>query len=275
MSGRDVGRRSAGGDPSADDGRGGRGWDSCRPAAWPAKLRERPDVVRQLRDYRRQVESIPRWGIQVLPVDLGRCLRAADVRAAHGLLTNDSIIVATMRDAGVTAIATADRDFERVEGIAGVSADRSRCGRRRLLPRGRLVWYFQSSLSGNNSVVECDLAKVEVAGSNPVSRSNFSFRSVAAPGGATPRETRHWRVSTRFDRRVPLGQIDSGASLGRRSQVVRQRSAKPPSPVQIRTAPPQYPSNSEARDQRAPASTSGPASVTRPRQGMSIGTCRW
>jgi hypothetical protein len=28
-------------------------------------------------------------------------------------------------------------------------------------------------LSGNNSVVECDLAKVEVAGSNPVSRSIF------------------------------------------------------------------------------------------------------
>ena len=31
----------------------------------------------------------------------------------------------------------------------------------------------QTSLSGNNSVVECDLAKVEVAGSNPVSRSNL------------------------------------------------------------------------------------------------------
>jgi hypothetical protein len=29
------------------------------------------------------------------------------------------------------------------------------------------------ALSGSNSVVECDLAKVEVAGSNPVSRSNF------------------------------------------------------------------------------------------------------
>ena len=26
-------------------------------------------------------------------------------------------------------------------------------------------------MSGNNSVVECNLAKVEVAGSNPVSRS--------------------------------------------------------------------------------------------------------
>ena len=81
------------------------------------KLGRRPDAVQCLHEYRDQVECIPRWGIQVLPVDLGRCLRAADVRAAHGLLTNDSIIVATMRDAGVTAIATADRDFERVEGI--------------------------------------------------------------------------------------------------------------------------------------------------------------
>jgi hypothetical protein len=34
-----------------------------------------------------------------------------------GLLTNDSVIVATLRDAGVSAIATADRDFERVDGL--------------------------------------------------------------------------------------------------------------------------------------------------------------
>ncbi len=31
--------------------------------------------------------------------------------------------------------------------------------------------FIKVSLSGSNSVVECDLAKVEVAGSNPVSRS--------------------------------------------------------------------------------------------------------
>ena len=35
-------------------------------------------------------------------------------------------------------------------------------------------------MSGNNSVVECDLAKVEVAGSNPVSRST---RMAAWPSG--------------------------------------------------------------------------------------------
>ena len=33
---------------------------------------------------------------------------------------------------------------------------------------------------GNNSVVECDLAKVEVAGSNPVSRSNLRSRLPSA-----------------------------------------------------------------------------------------------
>ena len=32
---------------------------------------------------------------------------------------------------------------------------------------------YEFVASGNNSVVECDLAKVEVAGSNPVSRSNL------------------------------------------------------------------------------------------------------
>ena len=55
-------------------------------------------------------------------------------------------------------------------------------------------------------MVECDLAKVEVAGSNPVSRSIIFY--------------------------------SDDEILRRRRQVVRQRSAKPPSPVQIRAAPP-------------------------------------
>ena len=36
------------------------------------------------------------------------------------------------------------------------------------------VW----SIGGNNSAVECNLAKVEVAGSNPVSRSRFQDRAI-------------------------------------------------------------------------------------------------
>src|SRR5678816_4276485 len=91
-------------------------------------------------------------------------------------------------------------------------------------------WIFAKS--GNNSVVECDLAKVEVAGSNPVSRSNLRSRE-------PQRELRlagHAKVARRSAQRegwastVPPAQSDR-----RRRQVVRQRSAKPPSPVQIRT----------------------------------------
>ena len=48
----------------------------------------------------------------------------------------------------------------------------------------------QSSLSGNNSVVECDLAKVEVAGSNPVSRSIQLNRIIYDSGNIAPTFTK-------------------------------------------------------------------------------------
>jgi predicted nucleic acid-binding protein len=86
-------------------------------AAVGRRLRARPDVVRQLTASREYLKRIPLMGIGVLPLDVGLSMRAAEVRAKTGLLTNDSILVATMRDAGVTAMATADHDFDRVEGI--------------------------------------------------------------------------------------------------------------------------------------------------------------
>ena len=39
---------------------------------------------------------------------------------------------------------------------------------------------YRFCAGGNNSVVECDLAKVEVAGSNPVSRSNLRSAEVSS-----------------------------------------------------------------------------------------------
>ena len=55
-----------------------------------------------------------------------------------------------------------------------------------MLPK--TLWYrnLRRPVRGNNSVVECDLAKVEVAGSNPVSRSIllFGMRSAASTGSA-------------------------------------------------------------------------------------------
>ena len=110
-------------------------------------------------------------------------------------------------------------------GRSGAGAAR-RCGYS--LKADPAVWYFEGS-GGNSSVVECDLAKVEVAGSNPVSRSNIFF----SPGS----QGRVARPAIRL-------------STGRRRQAVRQRSAKPPPPVQIRAAPPFSPEQTHVRYRR-------------------------
>ena len=69
-------------------------------------------------------------------------------------------------------------------------------------------------------MVECDLAKVEVAGSNPVSRSIDSV-----PGALC------WRALCMFGNAAGHRWtfLASGATLisGRGTQVVRERSAKP------------------------------------------------
>lgn len=86
-------------------------------AAVGRRLRHRPDVVKQLTACQEFLERIPLIGIDVLPVDLGLSMRVGEGRAGTGLLTNDSLLVAAMRDAGITAPATAGRDFERASGI--------------------------------------------------------------------------------------------------------------------------------------------------------------
>lgn len=43
---------------------------------------------------------------------------SAEVRVGEGLLTNDSFVVAFMRAQGLTQLATANGDFDRVGGIA-------------------------------------------------------------------------------------------------------------------------------------------------------------
>ena len=88
-----------------------------------------------------------------------------------------------------------------------------------ILPRSDAS-FIMGLLSGSNSVVECDLAKVEVAGSNPVSRSIDSV-----PGALC------WRALCMFGSAAGHRWtfLASGATLisGRGTQVVRERSAKP------------------------------------------------
>src|SRR5262245_59858651 len=58
------------------------------------------------------------------------------------------------------------------------------------LPAFGSLWYAKvCGRGGNNSAVQCDLAKVEVAGSNPVSRSILRSRDTLASFG--------WRANFR------------------------------------------------------------------------------
>ncbi len=81
------------------------------------KLRARPDLVRRLHVYQEQIERIPLMGVDVLPLELGTLLRSAEIRRRYGLLLNDSLVVAAAQTAGVTHLASADADFNRVKEL--------------------------------------------------------------------------------------------------------------------------------------------------------------
>lgn len=81
------------------------------------KLRSKPAIVRKLSAYQEQLDRIPMMGIEVRPVDLPVFHRSRSARATHGLLTNDSLVIASAEMANVDGIATADRDFRRVKEL--------------------------------------------------------------------------------------------------------------------------------------------------------------
>lgn len=81
------------------------------------KLRDKPGIVRQLDVYQENVEKIALMGIGVEALDLSLMLRSASLRKKTGLLTNDSLIATTLAAQGLNAIASADPDFSRLEGV--------------------------------------------------------------------------------------------------------------------------------------------------------------
>jgi predicted nucleic acid-binding protein len=56
-------------------------------------------------------------GVEVVPLERRLLAIASPLRTRHGLLTNDSILLATALDHGIVSFASADRDFERVNNI--------------------------------------------------------------------------------------------------------------------------------------------------------------
>ena len=81
------------------------------------KLGETPEMVKQLTRYQDDVSRIPHMHLTILPLTLSIVQASAEVRKREGLLTNDSFVVAFMREQGLIHLATANGDFDRVGGI--------------------------------------------------------------------------------------------------------------------------------------------------------------
>jgi predicted nucleic acid-binding protein len=86
-----------------------------------SSLRQRPAAITKLTTYWTKAESILGMNIMVLPTDEARHRRAHLVRSAEGLLTNDSLIVAAMREYGLGRLASADKGFDHIQGLTRYS----------------------------------------------------------------------------------------------------------------------------------------------------------
>lgn len=80
-------------------------------------LGARPEMVKQLSQYQEDVSKIPHMRLTILPLTLAIVQASTEVRKSEGLLTNDSFVVACMREQGLTQLATANGDFDQVGGI--------------------------------------------------------------------------------------------------------------------------------------------------------------
>lgn len=81
------------------------------------ELRTKPAVIQSLSEYWAQTEQILSLNLLFLALEQSTLGRAHPVRKVSGLMTNDSMIIACMREYGVSALASNDSDFSRISGI--------------------------------------------------------------------------------------------------------------------------------------------------------------
>jgi predicted nucleic acid-binding protein len=80
-------------------------------------LRRNPTVIPRLSDYGRNTERVLALNLVLMPAHEAIVRGAQAARQGAALLTNDSMIVARMREYGISFLATNDADFLRVADI--------------------------------------------------------------------------------------------------------------------------------------------------------------
>jgi predicted nucleic acid-binding protein len=84
----------------------------------PARaLARRPDLVRQLRVYAEDVRDLLAGDLTIETVQTEDFEAALELQRKHGLLTNDSLNLAVAKRLGVQGIATADANFDAIQGL--------------------------------------------------------------------------------------------------------------------------------------------------------------
>jgi len=81
-------------------------------------LSEHPEQVKLLTAYWANTQRLLALNLLFLPMEENIVTVAQTERVNAGMLTNDSIIIAAMREYGISRIATNDRQFEAVAGIS-------------------------------------------------------------------------------------------------------------------------------------------------------------
>ena len=80
-------------------------------------LKRHPELIRSLSDCERALDCLPAFRLRVVSVTRRLLDEARRVGHELGLLTNDALIVATMRAYGLHDLASNDRDFRAVPGL--------------------------------------------------------------------------------------------------------------------------------------------------------------
>lgn len=81
------------------------------------KLRDHPDIIKKLSTYIHDVEQICNMNIEIVPLTHNCIKKSAEIRQSEGILTNDSLVVATMKEKGVSILLTNDNDFDHIEWL--------------------------------------------------------------------------------------------------------------------------------------------------------------
>ena len=81
-------------------------------------LKQNPQAVQDLTRYKTILDDLKQANINILSLTYRDLHNSKKYRDDYGLMVNDSLLIAVMKREKIQYLATNDRDFERVPGIA-------------------------------------------------------------------------------------------------------------------------------------------------------------